>query len=131
MSEKVPQVPISDTLENKSESFPEIHWSETHNWIGAVFCITPEPSMLVPGGMRKLRGRKIRKLRQIIEEQFFYVIYDESYVVEYIANKVLKPLGSLPYNDLQKLLSKAMTSLKSQKEHGLVKTQSYKGRSIE
>lgn len=127
MFDKVPKEDTSDTL----QKFPEADWKDTHSWLGSVFAIPPELGMLVPGGMTKLRGRKVRERRQIVHTEFYNVRYDDTYVVEWIAAKVLKPLSGLPYNELQKLLSRAMQSHKSQRENGLINAPSYKGRSID
>lgn len=108
---------INGTVE--PNEYPVIHWSEARKWRGNNWAVLPHSSMLIPGGDVQLRTTSIGgggsggKARNT---QTYRVVYDRDYCVAWLENTLLRAFGTLPYKELQKLISEALREVKAKDE---------------
>lgn len=102
-------------------SVTTISWREAKRLGGGPFSMSLKPEMLLDGGLvvRRKYAKPGRKSHIEKPDQWYDVVYDREYVEAWFENHVLQQLNGIPYNQLQKLLSSAMTLHKERaKEFG-------------
>lgn len=81
----------------------KFHWSEIEA-SGNKYGFLPEAAMLLDGGMEVIRYIKLKGEKK---SELITVIYDESYVIEWLRRNLTNKLKGMPWNELQRLVSTA------------------------
>lgn len=87
-----------------------VSWRTAQNLGGNPYGMSPKPEMLIDGGIivRRKYTQLGRGSNPTKTERWMDVQYDEEYVAAWLENQVLHRLHGIPYNQLQKLLSRAI-----------------------
>lgn len=95
-----------------------IHWRDTLTKGGNPFAYKPHPHMRLEGGMKVLRKFAPNGKSNYSPEdvQFFDVIYDEDYVVEYILRNVVTCFPAITHVEMRELFTKALKRRSEQQQ---------------
>lgn len=126
-----PLVQNTSSDSNNTDEIQTIHWTRMNNWAINKWLTNPHPHMLLPGGKTILKNRPIKKSNKVVGTEFYYVVFDEEYVIAWLSKTLFTHLQGVPYNKLQQLMSAAMKRMESHNKHGKMPSQVVRGRSVD